>query len=146
MRALIQRVNRASVRVNGAVISSIDSGLLVLLGVQKNDTRVQAERLTRKIVNLRVFPDASGRMNSSVLREQKELLIVSQFTLCANLEGGNRPSFTDAAPAPQAELLYNLCVELCRATGVRVSTGQFQAHMDVELINNGPVTFLLDSE
>jgi D-tyrosyl-tRNA(Tyr) deacylase len=138
MRALVQRVQRASVTVDGGVIAAIDAGLLVLLGVTHDDDEAVADRLADKVRALRVFPDAEGRMNEAL--GEREVLVVSQFTLYADTRRGNRPSFVDAAPAEQAERLYERFRERLGAKG-----GRFGAHMAVELVNDGPVTLLLEA-
>lgn len=138
MRALIQRVSRASVRVDGELVSEIGPGLLVLLGVAQGDTGQDADRLADKIRALRVFPDAEGRMNQPL--GEREVLCVSQFTLYADARRGNRPSFTDAAAPDVAQPLYE---RFCERIGAR--RGVFGALMDVELVNQGPVTLLLQS-
>lgn len=138
MRALIQRVSRASVRVDGELVSEIGPGLLVLLGVAQGDSGQDADRLADKIRALRVFPDAEGRMNQPL--GEREVLCVSQFTLYADARRGNRPSFTDAAAPDVAEPLYE---RFCERIGAR--RGVFGALMDVELVNQGPVTLLLQS-
>lgn len=144
MRAVLQRCSRAAVRVDGAVIGEIGAGLLVLLGVAKADTADAAQALARKIAGLRIFDDAAGKMNRSVLDIGGAALVVSQFTLHADTRKGRRPAFVDAAPPEQAEELYQVFIEALRTEGVPVDTGQFQAHMEVELVNDGPVTILLD--
>jgi D-tyrosyl-tRNA(Tyr) deacylase len=146
MRAVVQRVKSAEVRVGGEPVSSIGPGFLVLLGVGSDDTTDSARRLAEKVANLRVFDDASGRMNRSILETEGRVLCVSQFTLYGNCRKGRRPSYDQAAPADLARGLYEAFVESLRSLGVRVETGQFQARMEVELINDGPVTLLLDSE
>jgi D-tyrosyl-tRNA(Tyr) deacylase len=146
MRAVVQLAQKASVSVNGAVISEIGYGLLVLLGVRKNDTPSDARMLAEKIVNLRIFPDQGKLMNLSVLDFKGQMLIVSQFTLYGDCRKGRRPSYSDAAPPDQAEELYELFIKETARLGVPVASGKFQAMMDVALINDGPVTLLLDSE
>lgn len=146
MRALLQRVSQASVTVDGSVTGKIGPGLVVFLGVGKMDTRSHAERVAHKIVQLRIFPDADGKMDRSLLDVAGELLIVSQFTLYADATRGNRPSYWGAANADLAEELYAFFVSLCRQKGCRVATGIFQAQMQVHLINEGPVTIMYDSE
>ena len=146
MRALVQRVSRAKVAVEGAIVGQITYGLLVFLGVGRNDGKAQAEQLARKITRLRVFPDEEGRMNRSALDISAQLLIVSQFTLYGDSRKGNRPSFSEAAPPENAKYLYEYFVEVCRKLGLQVETGVFQAHMEVELVNDGPVTLLCHSE
>jgi D-aminoacyl-tRNA deacylase len=145
MRALLQRVSRANVVVDGSVVGEIGTGLLILLGVGKSDTSQDAEFLADKILNLRVFPDAAGKMNRSLLESSGELLIVSQFTLYGDCRKGRRPGFDAAAPAEQARALYETFVGLASRSGLRVETGVFQAHMDVSLVNDGPVTLMLES-
>jgi D-aminoacyl-tRNA deacylase len=145
MRALLQRVSRANVVVGGSVVGEIGDGLLILLGVAKSDTSEDAEFLADKILNLRVFPDSAGKMNRSLLESRGDLLIISQFTLYGDCRKGRRPGFDDAAPAEQARALYEGFVGLARRSGLRVETGVFQAHMDVSLVNDGPVTLMLES-
>ena len=145
MRALIQRVSRARVRVAGAIPGEIGSGLLILLGVGQGDTSKEADYLLDKIVNLRIFEDGEGKMNLSLLDAGGELMVISQFTLYADCRKGRRPSFTDAAPPGEAEKLYDYFVGAARVRGLKVATGIFQALMEVELVNFGPVTILLDS-
>jgi D-tyrosyl-tRNA(Tyr) deacylase len=145
MRAVIQRVSSASVTVDGAVAGRIGAGLLVLLGVGKGDTEADAETLARKIVELRVFQDEAGRMNLNVKDTGGALLVVSQFTLYGDTRKGRRPSFDLAAPPEEARRLYEKFVEAARAQGVAVETGVFQAMMSVSLVNEGPVTFLVES-
>lgn len=146
MRAVVQRVSRASVSVGGRLVGSIDGGLLVLLGVRSADDREDAIYLADKILNLRIFEDADGKMNLSLLDSKGGLLVVSQFTLYGDVRRGRRPSFIDAAPPERANTLYEFFVAECRKHVSKVATGQFQAMMDVELVNNGPVTILVDSE
>jgi D-aminoacyl-tRNA deacylase len=145
MRALLQRVSRASVVVDGSVVGESGAGLLILLGVAKSDTSQDAEFLADKILNLRVFPDDAGKMNRSLLENSGDLLIISQFTLYGDCRKGRRPSFDAAAPAEQARALYEAFVGLARHSGLRVETGVFQAHMEVSLVNDGPVTLMLES-
>ncbi len=145
MRALVQRVSEAGVAVGGREIAAIGKGLLVLIGVERNDGSAEAEYLARKIAKLRVFEDAAGKMNLSVLDAGGEALAVSQFTLCADTSRGNRPGFSGAAPPEVAEpLVAEFCKNL-EGHGVAVQTGRFQAHMAVRLINDGPVTIWFDS-
>ncbi len=146
MRAVIQRVTRASVAVDGRVAAEIGAGLLVLLGVRRADNPESAAYLADKIVNLRIFSDEAGKMNLSLLDIGGAALVVSQFTLYGDTRGGRRPSYLEAAPPEEARRLYEEFVRLLRAAGVNVETGVFQAHMQVELANDGPVTILLDSE
>ncbi len=146
MRAVVQRVSRAQVTVNGVVTGQIGLGMLVLLGVGRNDTEADANYLARKIAGLRIFEDDSGKMNRSLQDVSGSVLAVSQFTLYANVSRGNRPSFDGAAPAEKARQLYEFFVEQIRAAGMVCETGRFQEMMKVELTNEGPVTILLDSE
>jgi D-tyrosyl-tRNA(Tyr) deacylase len=145
MRAILQRVSEARVTVDGAVTGEIGAGLLVLLGVAKPDTAADAQFLVEKILNLRIFADGAGKMNRSLLDTRGDLLVVSQFTLYGECRKGRRPSFDAAAPAEQARSLYETFVELARRSGLRVATGEFQAHMDVSLVNDGPVTLIVES-
>jgi D-tyrosyl-tRNA(Tyr) deacylase len=145
MRAVIQRVSRAQVAVEGEAAGEIGLGLLVLLGVGTGDTNADADYLVEKTIGLRIFEDASGKMNLSVLDVGGALLVVSQFTLYGDVRRGKRPSFDAAAPPQQARELYGYFVEKVRAAGLRCETGRFQATMTVELANEGPVTILLDS-
>ena len=145
MRALIQRVARASVSVAGRPVAQIGRGLLVLVGVTHEDDAAAAARLAAKTVKLRVFEDDAGLMNLSLKEIAGELLAVSQFTLYADTRRGNRPSFTQAARPQQGEAVYEAYVEALRAEGVPVRTGEFGAHMQVELVNEGPVTILLET-
>jgi D-aminoacyl-tRNA deacylase len=146
MRAVVQRVSRASVCVGGQTVSSIGKGLLVLLGVGKDDERKDVAWLAEKVVGLRVFEDAAGKMNLSLTEVGGELLVVSQFTLLGDVRKGKRPSFTDAMEPERANLLYQEFCAACRALSVEVSEGVFRAQMQVELLNEGPVTLLLDSK
>lgn len=145
MRVVLQRVKKARVEVNDVTTGSIDLGLLVLLGISREDTEADAEYLRDKILGIRIFPDAQGRMNRNVQEAGGGLLIVSQFTLYGDTRRGRRPSFDNAAPPRQAEDLYNHFVELLKSGPVPVQTGVFQAHMDVHLVNEGPVTILIDT-
>jgi D-aminoacyl-tRNA deacylase len=145
MRAVLQRVSRARVTVNGEITGEIGLGLLVLLGVGAGDTRAGADYLVEKTIGLRIFEDAGGKMNLSVAEVGGALLVVSQFTLYGDARRGRRPSFDGAAPPEQARELYEYFVEQVRASGVRLETGRFQETMQVELVNEGPVTILLDS-
>lgn len=146
MRALLQRVVRASVTIDGIIAGQIGRGILVLLGVTHADTEDDAERLARKVMQLRIFPDNESKMNLSLMDVRGELLVVSQFTLYADAQKGNRPSYSQAAPPDIARRLYENFVDSCRSTGLKVQTGRFQAHMLVELINDGPVTILCESK
>ena len=145
MRAVVQRVSRAKVTVNGEITGEIGPGLLVLLAVGTADTRSDADYLADKIIGLRIFEDAGGKMNLSVMDAGGAVLAVSQFTLYADARRGKRPSFDDAAPPQQARELYEYFVERIRSAGLRCETGRFQEMMQVELVNEGPVTILLDS-
>jgi D-aminoacyl-tRNA deacylase len=146
MRALLQRVTHASVTVDEQVVGQIGQGLLVLLGVGQNDSEVQVKNLADKIVHMRIFGDEEGKMNRSLLDIGGELLVVSQFTLYADVRRGRRPSFTNAAPPSLAEPLVERFKDAVAAYGLRVANGIFGAHMHVELLNDGPVTVWLDSE
>ncbi len=145
MRAVVQRVSRASVKVNGVFTGKIDHGLLVLLGVAEEDAAADADYLAAKIAGLRVFEDEEGKMNRSVLDAGGAVLAVSQFTLFGDVRRGKRPSFDAAARPERAKELYEEFVQRLRALGVRCETGRFQEMMEVELVNQGPVTILLDS-
>jgi D-tyrosyl-tRNA(Tyr) deacylase len=145
VRAVVQRVGEASVRVSGEAVGSIGLGLVVLLGVGVGDTEGDAESLADKVLNLRVFPDEAGQMNRSVLDVSGGLLVVSQFTLLGDARRGRRPSYIEAAPPEQADRLYQHFVSRLRPSGLPVATGVFRATMDVALVNQGPVTILLDS-
>ena len=145
MRAVVQRVSEASVRVDGAVVSRIGPGLLILLGVGREDGEADAHDLAEKVANLRILSDDQGRMNRSLLDTGGEALVVSQFTLYGDARKGRRPGYTDAAPPEEANRLYEHFVARLRSTGLRVQTGTFRAMMDVGLVNQGPVTLLLDS-
>jgi D-tyrosyl-tRNA(Tyr) deacylase len=145
MRAVIQRVSHARVVVDGQVTGEIGPGLVVLLGVGKGDGPDAASYLAEKISRLRVFGDADGKMNRSLLENGGAALVISQFTLYGDVRRGRRPGFDDAAPPASAKQLYEAFVRCLRQTGVRVETGVFQARMEVELVNEGPVTLLLDS-
>ena len=143
MKALIQRVSKASVEVDGRGIGAIDRGLLVLLGIEKDDGAGQLERMAQKLLAYRVFPDQQGKMNCSLTDIGGSLLLVSQFTLAADTGKGLRPSFTPAAEPAVAENLYRQMIERLNASGVTLASGQFGADMRVSLVNDGPVTFLL---
>jgi D-tyrosyl-tRNA(Tyr) deacylase len=146
MRAVVQRVKRSSVSVDGLVISSIEKGLLVLLGVAAGDAEADADSLADKVANLRIFPDDEGKMNRSVKEAAGAVLAVSQFTLLGDARKGRRPSFIDACEPELANRLYERFCAKVREQGLVCGTGKFQAMMDVELVNDGPVTILLDSK
>ena len=146
MRAVVQRVGRARVTVDGSVTGEIAMGLLILLGVGRDDTSAVAASLAEKISNLRIFEDETGKMNRSLLDVKGSALVVSQFTLYGDARGQRRPSFVAAAPPEQAKIVYEEFVEALRRSGVTVATGVFGAMMSVELVNEGPVTILLDSD
>ena len=145
MKALLQRVSSAAVAIEGTEVGRIGPGLCVLVGVAIGDTEKDVDYLVSKLAGLRIFADEAGKFNLSLLDVKGEMLLVSQFTLLADARHGRRPGFTDAAPPDVAESLFNLFVEKTRATGLRVATGRFQAYMQVEIINDGPVTIMLDS-
>ncbi len=145
MRMVIQRVTEASVTVDGNVIGSIGKGIAVLLGVAKGDTEKNADYLVNKLINLRIFEDEAGKMNLSVQDVGGELLVVSQFTLLGDCRKGRRPGFSNAAPPEEADRLYLYVIEQLRQQGFHVETGQFQAMMLVNIHNDGPVTFVIDS-
>ncbi len=146
MRIVLQRVKKAQVEVSGDVFGAIGPGLLVLLGVSKTDSEAAADFLAEKIANLRIFSDEAGKMNRSVLDTGGAVLVVSQFTLYGDSRKGRRPSFDDAALPQRARELYEYFVERVRGLGVSVETGVFQAHMEVSLINDGPVTLIVESK
>ena len=147
MRAVIQRVANANVVVEGKEISSIEKGFLILLGVEQNDTKQDADKLVKKIPVLRIFEDENGKMNLSCLDVDGEMLVVSQFTLCADCSHGRRPSFTKSAPPDEANELYEYFVGELKNAGVKkVKTGSFGADMKVSLLNDGPVTIILESK
>jgi D-tyrosyl-tRNA(Tyr) deacylase len=145
VKALVQRVSEASVTVGDRVVGSIGPGLLVLLGVEHSDGAREAALLARKVANLRIFEDDAGKMNRSVLEVGAGVLAVSQFTLCADVRKGNRPSFIGAAPPEMANPLYARFCDEVAAQGARVARGEFAAHMAVRLVNDGPVTIWLDT-
>jgi D-tyrosyl-tRNA(Tyr) deacylase len=145
MRAVVQRVSRAQVSVEGKIIAAIERGMLVLLGVGENDHEADADYLAGKITGLRIFDDEDGKMNLSAERIKAGVLVVSQFTLYGDVRRGKHPSFDAAAPPEKARTLYEYFVRQIKAAGLSCETGQFQAMMQVELVNDGPVTILLDS-
>ncbi len=146
MRAVVQRVKQAGVKVDGEYTGRIDRGHLVFLGVEKDDTQTDIEYLAEKIIHLRIFEDDNDKLNLSIADIGGAILVVSQFTLLADCRRGRRPSFSHAAPPEVAKALYEDFVTFIKGQGIKVETGVFQAHMDVELINDGPVTLLLDSK
>jgi len=145
VRVLLQRVSRASVTVDGQVVGAIGPGLLLLVGVRRGDDQATAEWMAQKVANLRIFEDEAGKMNRSVLEVGGSALVVSQFTLYADVRKGRRPSFIEAAPPEEARPLVDAFAAALRRLGLPVETGVFGAHMDVELVNDGPVTIWLDS-
>lgn len=145
MKILIQRVKKASVSINNELFSAINKGILSLVGIEKGDTLEEVKKLAKKIVNLRIFPDEAGKMNKSLIDVQGEMLIVSQFTLCGDCKKGTRPSFDKSAPPEIANELYEEFIKEVQAYGVNTGNGKFGAMMDVELINDGPVTFMLET-
>lgn len=145
MKVLIQRTANAGVSIDGKVISSIDKGILALVGIEKGDTKEQVEKLAKKAVNLRIFPDDNDKMNLSLIDIQGEMLIVSQFTLCGDCKKGTRPSFDKSAPPDIANELYEYFVTQVQSYGIKTGTGKFGAMMKVSLINDGPVTFMLEA-
>ena len=145
MRVVIQRVSEARVSVGMEITGAIGRGLCILLGIGREDRERDADFLADKIMKLRIFDDAQGKMNRSVAECGGELMVVSQFTLCGDWRKGNRPSFSDAAAPELAERLYQYFVQRLRDSNLRVATGRFQSHMQVSLVNDGPVTFVLDS-
>lgn len=144
MKALIQRVNSASVTIDNEIYSQIGFGMLILLGVEKNDDEQNAKNLVEKLINFRIFEDEDEKMNKSLLDIKGEILVVSQFTLASDCKKGTRPSFDKAAAPDVANKLYEEFVKLISVYGLVVKTGKFQAMMDVSLVNNGPVTFLIE--
>lgn len=146
MKAVIQRVINSDVKINEKTAGKISKGFMILLGVMQGDTKADADKLIKKIPNLRIFEDENGKMNLSCLEVGGEMLVVSQFTLCADCSHGRRPSFIKSAPPEEANMLYEYFVEELRNAGVsKVETGEFGADMKVSLINDGPVTIILDS-
>ncbi len=147
MKAVIQRVIHSNVKIDGEIVGKIGKGIMILLGVMQGDTKSDADKLIKKIPNLRIFEDENGKMNLSCFDINGEMLVVSQFTLCADCSHGRRPSFINSAPPAEANMLYEYFVEELKRAGVsKVETGHFGADMKVELINDGPVTIILDSE
>lgn len=144
MRALIQRVTSASVKIDGEIVGKIGKGFLIFLGVYEEDTEEKIEKITKKIVNLRIFNDENDKMNLSIKEVKGEILLISQFTLCADTRKGNRPSFVSAKNPKDANVIYEKTIESIRNEGIIVEKGIFGADMKVELLNDGPVTILLD--
>ncbi len=145
MRAIVQRVKHAQVSVEGRVVGRIERGLLILLGVAAGDTGADAGEIANRILRMRIFADPAGKMNLDLGAVGGQLLVVSQFTLLADTSAGRRPSFSGAAPPQEAHELYENFLSLCRAAGIKTEQGEFGAMMEVELVNDGPVTFILDS-
>ena len=145
MRALVQRVTGASVSVDGQEVGRIDRGLVVLVGIGQGDDDEDARYIADKVVNLRIFEDGDGRSNLSAMDVTAQLLLISQFTLYADVRRGRRPSFTDAASPQEAETLFQACLQMFRETGLEVETGRFQQHMVVDIRNDGPFTLMVDS-
>lgn len=147
MKAVIQRVTHSNVKIDGNIVGRCGQGFMILLGVMQGDSKDDADKLIKKIPNLRIFEDKNGKMNLSCLDIDGEMLVISQFTLCADCSHGRRPSFTNSAPPQEANELYEYFVEQLKLAGVKsVETGEFGADMQVELINDGPVTIILDSK
>ena len=146
MVAVIQRCSKSSVKVDNEIIARIESGLIVLLGVCSDDSIKDVDYIANKIVSLRIFNDQKGKMNLSINDTSRSVIIVSQFTLCANIKKGSRPSFLNAAPPKIGEELYQHLISSLTKSGLDVQTGKFGAMMDVQLINNGPATFIIDSK
>jgi len=146
LRAVIQKVAHASVKVDGNIIGEIGKGLLVLLGMQESDDEKVMDYMMDKIIHLRIFEDEEGKMNLSLKDVGGELLIVPNFTLYGDARKGKRPSYSNAAPPAVAEQIYNRFIEKAKATGIKVEQGKFQSHMEVNLLNDGPVTILMDSD
>lgn len=144
MKALLQKVKTASVRIENKKYSSIDSGLLIFLGVEKSDEKINADQLAEKILKFRIFEDENQKMNLSVKDISGNILIVSQFTLCADCRKGTRPSFDNSAPPDKAIQLYEYFINLMKNSGLKIQTGKFGADMQIEIINAGPVTFMLE--
>lgn len=144
MKALIQRVKQASVTIDEKLYSQIGEGILVLLGVEKEDETINAEKLADKIAKLRIFEDENGKMNKSIMDIKGEILVVSQFTLCGDCKKGTRPSFDKSAPPEIAEKLYEYFTKQLKTLNISCKTGKFRAMMDIQLINNSPVTFMIE--
>ena len=146
MVAVIQRCSKSSVKVDNEIIARIESGLIVLLGVCRDDSIKDVDYIANKIVSLRIFNDQKGKMNLSINETSRSVIIISQFTLCANIKKGSRPSFLNAAPPKIGEELYKHLISSLTKSGLNVQTGKFGAMMDVQLVNNGPATFIIDSK
>jgi D-aminoacyl-tRNA deacylase len=146
MRAVVQRVNEARVEIEGKVVGEISKGLLIFLGVGEKDTEKECEYMVNKIINLRIFPDADDLMNLSLMDIKGDVLVVSQFTLWGDCRKGRRPSFIEAARPEKANILYERFISIIKGMGIKVATGKFQEMMDVHLVNDGPVTILVDSD
>lgn len=144
MKVLIQRVKKASVTIENELFSSITKGILAFVGIEKGDTQEQVEKAAKKIANLRIFPDENDKMNLSIIDVQGEMLVVSQFTLCGDCKKGTRPSFDKSAPPDIANQLYENFIKEIQKYNIKTQTGKFAAMMDVELINDGPVTFMVE--
>lgn len=145
MIALIQRVTSASVSINNKLYSLINNGYLILIGIYGADTDIDSKKLADKVLNLRIMPDYQGKMNKSIIEVKGEILIVSQFTLCANLKGGRRPDFFPAKKPDEAKMLYDQFILNLKKSGLVIKSGEFAAYMQVSLVNDGPVTFIIDS-
>jgi len=146
MIALVQRVNHSSVSINSNIFSQIDTGLLILLGINKGDKKQDAKYLSKKIVDLRIFSDEANKMNLNIKNIEGSILVVSQFTLCGNLQKGNRPSFINAAKKDLAKPLYEYFIKLLKEYKINVQTGKFGAEMELDIVNNGPVTLIINSK
>jgi D-tyrosyl-tRNA(Tyr) deacylase len=146
LKVIVQRVKNSNVKVNNKIVGSINKGIMLLLGIGKDDNREDIEYLANKIVNLRIFEDENKKMNLSLKDIDGELLIISQFTIYGDCRKGRRPSFDKASKPEYAKEIYNEFVKYCISLGVKVETGEFQEHMDVSLVNDGPVTFILDTD
>jgi D-aminoacyl-tRNA deacylase len=145
MKAVVQRVSRAEVRVKGEVVGRIGSGLLVLIGIERGDGEGDLDWFSDKVIHMRIFEDSAGKMNRSALETSAGILVVSQFTLAGDLSRGRRPGFEGAAPPEEAEPLYDAFVERLRQCPLQIATGRFREHMEVELVNDGPVTLILEN-
>jgi D-aminoacyl-tRNA deacylase len=146
MRAVVQRVKEAKVEIEGKIVGEISKGLLIFLGVGEKDTEKECEYMANKIINLRIFPDADDLMNLSLMDTKGDVLVVSQFTLWGDCRKGRRPSFIEAARPEKANVLYEHFISIIKGMGIKVATGRFQEMMDVHLVNDGPVTILIDSD